>query len=82
MIDLDALGKLTPEQWKAMPKEQLLAIDAGMALLSIQTKAAFLNVALENGHLTSDDAHKLKAIDGIIQEMLQKAYPNGGWDKR
>ena len=79
MIDLDALNKLTPEQWESMTKEQLLAVKTGMALVGIQTKAAFLNVALENGKLTVEEAHQLQAMDDIMREMLHKAYPNGGW---
>jgi hypothetical protein len=82
MINLDELKKLTPEQWESMSREQLLAVKTGMALVGIETKATFLNVALDNGKLTVDDAHQLQAIDEIMRETLQRVFPNGGWDKR
>ena len=79
---LDALKQLTQEQWESMSKEQMLTIRTGIALVGIQTKSSFINVALEDGELTVEDAHQLQAMDEIMREMLERIYPNGGWKTR
>lgn len=79
MINLDAIARLAPEQIAAMSTEQRLALDAGLALLSIHLNANFLSVALESGKLSRDDQTTLLATKNILKEMLQKAFPNRKW---
>ena len=76
---IEELKQLTDEDLQNMSEEELDQLNAKIALAFIKTNARFLEVALDSGKLDTDDTRKIRLCRAVLEEILQKCYPNREW---
>jgi len=77
--NLDSIRNLTSEQMDKMSTDELNYVRTKIALVSLHTHCSFLDVALDNGKLSQEDAVTVVSVDKLITAMLTRLYPNRKW---